>query len=409
MALSGESILVVGEDLGHARGEQALGHVAASPSRRPGFGDRRKDMLEDIAILTGGRVLSEELGVKLENIDPEPIGRAKRVVVDRDSTTIIGGTGDKVVIQARNRNFASSSRSSTSEISHEKLEERLAKLSGAPLRHPALGAASEAEMKSRKEALEDAIAATKAAVAEGIVPKVCAPPRDRRRDPGGGEGGGRRERTGLQIPSPRARRADPTDRGELRRRRRRRREPDAGDPPRCGPADVRRPVRSRTRPRSRRVLNAVSAASLLLLCEATLTEIPEPTACPRHGIGHVQAACCRDFCGAWQRKERGAEPNGHRLHGRSRHPDGSVPHSPWAASRIEESSDGAMPLSQELSIDLVSGAVCYVHRPTDRPARGGRVVKEPSSAPTRGRGSTPSHVLLAESQTATRPGSRRPA
>jgi chaperonin GroEL len=137
--------------------------------KAPGFGDRRKEMLADIAALTGGEVLSEETGVRLENVQLSQLGRAGRVVVDRDHTTIIGGRGDKAAIEGRKQQIRQQLTKTTSDYDKEKLEERLAKLSGgvAVIR---VGAPSEAEMKSRKEALEDAINATKAAVAEGIVP-----------------------------------------------------------------------------------------------------------------------------------------------------------------------------------------------------------------------------------------------
>jgi len=137
--------------------------------KAPGFGDQRRAMLEDIAVLTGGQVISEETGVKLEHVEPRQLGRATRVVVKHEDTTIIGGAGDKKVITGRVEQLRRQIKETKSDYDREKLEERLAKLVGgvAVVR---VGAPSEAELKSRKEAFEDAISATKAAVAEGIVP-----------------------------------------------------------------------------------------------------------------------------------------------------------------------------------------------------------------------------------------------
>ncbi|MFP5304762.1 MAG: chaperonin GroEL [Gammaproteobacteria bacterium] len=136
--------------------------------KAPGFGDRRKEMLQDIAILTGGQVISEELGLRLEGVDLGQLGRAHRVVVDKDTTTIIGGGGERRAIDARMQQIRAQIEKATSDYEREKLQERLAKLSGgvAVIR---VGAPTEAEMKAKKDALDDAIAATKAAVAEGIV------------------------------------------------------------------------------------------------------------------------------------------------------------------------------------------------------------------------------------------------
>jgi chaperonin GroEL len=145
------------------------GTLACCAVKAPGFGDRRKQMLEDIAILTGGRVVSEELGTKLENTRLEDLGKARRVVVTREYTTIVGGGGEPGAVKGRCEDLRRQIKETKSDYDREKLEERLAKLAGgvAVIR---VGAASEAEMKSRKEAFDDAISATKAALAEGIVP-----------------------------------------------------------------------------------------------------------------------------------------------------------------------------------------------------------------------------------------------
>jgi chaperonin GroEL len=145
------------------------GVLSCAAVKAPGFGDRRKMMLQDMAALIGGKVISEELGIKIENITTADLGQAKRVVIDKDNTTIIGGAGAKSAIEGRCNEIRKQIPDSTSDYDKEKLQDRLAKLTGgvAVIR---VGAPSEAEMKSRKEAFEDAISATKAAMAEGIVP-----------------------------------------------------------------------------------------------------------------------------------------------------------------------------------------------------------------------------------------------
>ncbi len=285
---SGKSLCIIAEDVdGDALATLVVnrirGVLPCAAAKAPGFGDRRKAMLQDLAIVVGGRVISDELGIKLENVTLADLGSARRIVMDKDKTTIIDGGGSRAAIEGRAQELRKQIAETTSDYDREKLQERLAHLTGgvAVVR---VGAPSETELKSRKEAFDDAVSATKAAIAEGIVPgaglvflrAIPAVEQEAARCVGDELTGVQIVRRALEVPTRQIAENSGADGGVVVDRMRSGTGTMGFDAASVRYVDlIEAGIIDATKVVRVALENAVSVASTLLLTEATLTEIPE--------------------------------------------------------------------------------------------------------------------------------------